>query len=221
MPARKRPRPRSLLWDNDGVLVDTEHLFFRATCETLEGYGVTVTRELYVDYTMRHGRSLFELVARRGVGDDEIRNIRARRDDRYTQLLREGVQVLPGVREALASLAGRLPMAVVTASGREHFELIHEPLGLLRHFDFVLTDGDYARHKPEPDPYLTAARRLGLDPAECIAVEDSERGLRAAVAAGMRCWVVPSGLSEGGDFSDADRVLESASEIPNALAREA
>ena len=57
---------RALLWDNDGVLVDTEPLFFRATCEILEGTGISVSRELYVDYAMRHGRSLFELVAERG-----------------------------------------------------------------------------------------------------------------------------------------------------------
>jgi HAD superfamily hydrolase (TIGR01509 family) len=209
------------LWDNDGVLVDTEHLFFRATSEIFGGSGIEVTRELYVDYAMRHGRSLFELMAARGVGEEEIRRIRSRRDDRYTQLLREGVEVMPGVRETLASLQGQLPMAIVTASGREHFELIHAGLGLLRHFEFVLAAGDYARHKPEPDPYLAAARRLGLDPSDCIAVEDSERGLRAAVAAGMRCLVVPSGFSAGGDFSAADRVLDSASDIPNVLAGKA
>ena len=218
---RKPARARALLWDNDGVLVDTEHLFFRATSEIFGGSGIEVTRELYVDYAMRHGRSLFELMAARGVGEEEIRRIRSRRDDRYTQLLREGVEVMPGVRETLASLQGQLPMAIVTASGREHFELIHAELGLLRHFEFVLAAGDYARHKPEPDPYLAAARRLGLDPSDCIAVEDSERGLRAAVAAGMRCLVVPSGFSVGGDFSAADRVLDSASDIPNVLAGKA
>jgi HAD superfamily hydrolase (TIGR01509 family) len=218
---RKQARARALFWDNDGVLVDTEHLFFRATSESFEDAGIEVTRELYVDYAMRHGRSLFELMAERGVGEGEIRRLRSRRDERYTQLLRKGVQVMPGVRATLASLQGQLPMAVVTASGREHFELIHSGLGLLRHFEFVLAAGDYARQKPEPDPYLAAARRLDLDPSDCIAVEDSERGLQAAVAAGMRCWVVPSGFSVGGDFRAAHRVLESASEIPSALEREA
>ena len=57
---------RALLWDNDGVLVDTEHLFFRATCETFSESGISVSQEIYVDYAMRHGRSLFELVAERG-----------------------------------------------------------------------------------------------------------------------------------------------------------
>lgn len=110
-------------------------------------------------------------------------------------------------------------MAIVTASGRDHFEVIHESLGLLDYFDFVLADGDYERHKPEPDPYLAAAERLGIDPGECLVVEDSERGLQSAVAAGMRCLVVPSGFSRGGNFESAHRVLTSASDVPSVLER--
>ena len=209
--------PRAVFWDNDGVLVDTEPLFLRATREHLAPFGLEVSEDLYVDYSMRQGRSLFELLPERS--DDEVRRIRAERDARYLELLREGVRVLEGVREALAHLAGRLPMAIVTASGREHFEEIHRPLGLLPHFDFVLASGDYGRHKPHPDGYLAAAERLSLDPRECVAVEDSERGMQAAVAAGMRCIVIPSGLSRGGDFGPAHQVLESAHDLPAALSR--
>jgi HAD superfamily hydrolase (TIGR01509 family) len=215
-PSRRRPI-RALFWDNDGVLVDTEHLFFQATSEVLARHGVSLTQELYIEYTMRRGRSLFELLAERGSGADRIGHVRAIRDERYAELLRAGVRVLDGVRETLASLQGRLPMAIVTASGREHFDLIHAHSGLLGHFEFVVADGDYARHKPEPDAYLAAAERLGVDPRDCVAVEDSERGLQAAVSAGMRCLVVPSGFSIGGDFQAAECVLESASDVPGAL----
>ncbi len=216
---RRKEPPKALLWDNDGILVDTEPLFFQATLEHLAPHGVTLDEELYVEYVMRRGRSLFELVAERGVGEEEIRRIRARRDDRYAELLRDGVRVLAGVREALAAVHGHIRMAIVTASGREHFEMIHQPLGLLEHFEFVLTEGDYEHHKPHPDPYLTAARRLGLDPTECMAVEDSERGLQAAVAAGMRCLVVPGAFSADCDFSAAHEILSHAGEIPLALQR--
>ena len=209
--------PRALLWDNDGVLVDTEPLFFQATREALSGFGVRLREDIYVDFALRHGRSLFDLIAERGVDEDEIQRTRLRRDGRYMELLRQGVTVLDGVRESLAALDGLLPMAIVTGSGRAHFEMIHEPLGLLPHFEFVLADGDYANHKPEPDPYLAAANRFGLDPSECLVVEDSERGLQSAVSAGMRCVVVPSLLSRGGDFRAAHRVLESARDVPSVL----
>lgn len=210
-------RPRALLWDNDGVLVDTEPLFFQATREVLADFGVVLREDVYVDFALRRGHSLFDLIAERGVSREEIRRTREVRDARYMDLLRAGVTVLDGVRETLSELSGRLPMAIVTASGRAHFETIHEPLGLLEHFDFVLAKGDYPRKKPAPDPYLAAAERLGLHPGECLVVEDSERGLQAAVAAGMRCLVVPSGLSRGGDFGAAHRVLASAREVPAAL----
>jgi beta-phosphoglucomutase-like phosphatase (HAD superfamily) len=78
---------------------------------------------------------------------------------------------------------------------------------LLPHFELVLVQGDYARSKPEPDPYLRAVERLGVPAARCLVIEDSERGLRSARAAGLRCWVIPSALTAGGRFDDADAVL--------------
>jgi HAD superfamily hydrolase (TIGR01509 family) len=212
-----RRAPKAVFWDNDGVLVDTEPLFLQATREHLGPYGVEISEALYVDFSMRQGRSLFELIAARGASEEEIARVRAERDARYMALIEAGVRVIEGVREALEALAGRQPMAIVTASGREHFERIHEPLGLLGHFDFVLASGDYENHKPHPDGYLAAARRLGLDPEDCLAVEDSERGLQAATAAGMPCVVVPGRLSRGGDFRAAQRVLDNVRELPGLL----
>ncbi len=212
------PQPRAIFWDNDGVLVDTEPLFLQASREHLATYGIDVSEELYVDFCMRRGHSLFDLIEQQGVSPQEVLRVRNARDARYMDLLSVGVEVIGGVREALAALRGRAPMAIVTASGREHFEAIHRPLGLLSHFEFVLASGDYENHKPHPDPYLAAARRIGAEPGDCVAIEDSERGLQAALAAGMRCLVVPSGLSLGGDFHGAQRVLGSARELPGAIA---
>ncbi len=100
--------PRALLWDNDGVLVDTEPLFFQATREALSGFGVRLREDIYVDFALRHGRSLFDLIAERGVDEDEIQRTRLRRDGRYMELLRQGVTVLDGVRESLAALEDSL-----------------------------------------------------------------------------------------------------------------
>ena len=80
---------------------------------------------------------------------------------------------------------------------------------MLAHFELVLLQGDYPRAKPEPDPYLRAVERLGVPGDRCLVIEDSERGLRAAKAAGLRCWVIPSDLTAGGAFETADAVLAS------------
>lgn len=108
-------------------------------------------------------------------------------------------------------------MAIVTSSQREPFDCIHRRGGILRHFELVLTREAYARSKPDPEPYLTALSRLGLPADECLVIEDSERGLRAAKAAGLRCWVVPSALTRGSRFEAADRVLADLNELRAAL----
>jgi HAD superfamily hydrolase (TIGR01509 family) len=115
--------------------------------------------------------------------------------------------VIPGVADIVPELARRYRLAIVTSSEPGPFARTHARTGLLEHFELVLAQGDYARAKPEPDPYLRAVERLGLDPDRCLVIEDSERGLRAAKAAGLRCWVIPSRLTAGGRFDAADAVL--------------
>jgi len=199
----------AVLFDNDGVLVDTEPLFLRATEEILASVGVAVDAEVYRQVCLVRGASIFDLASERGHSTAEILALRARRDARYGDLIDEGVDVLPGVRSTLARLHRRRPLAIVTSSGRDHFAQIHRQTGLLDHFEFALTDGDYARHKPHPDPYLAAAARLGVRPERCLVLEDTERGLAAAVAAGMRCIAIPQPLSRTSDFARAEHVLES------------
>jgi HAD superfamily hydrolase (TIGR01509 family) len=104
-------------------------------------------------------------------------------------------------------------MGVVTSYRREHFEIIHSETGLLQFFDFVFTREDYTKSKPDPDPFLTAVIQSRLQPAECIIVEDLERGLAAAMSAGIRCLVAPNALTRGNNFSGAYRVLESVNGV--------
>lgn len=202
---------RAVLWDNDGVLVDTERLYLEATRGVLAEAGLEIDAATYRRVSLVEGRSLFDLLAERGRhGPRDLDGLRDERNRRYDALLAAGVRVLDGVRDALDALHGRVPMAIVSSSRPDHFETLHAGTGLLEYFDFWLTSGDYARHKPHPDPYLAGAERIGVDPGECVAIEDTERGLRAASAAGMRCVVIPHELSAGGDFSSAWRVLDSA-----------
>lgn len=207
---------RAILWDNDGVLVDTEELYYRATREALVGLGVELDLAAYVEVSLRRGRSCFDLALERGVGAARVDAARLSRNARYEELLRAGVPLIDGVAEALHALRGLARMAVVTSTRREHFALVHSRTGtdIRGAFEFVLTKGDYARSKPDPEPYLAAAARLGVAPADCLVVEDSERGLASAMRAGMRCVVIPRGLSAGGDFAAAYRVLERIGELP-------
>lgn len=207
---------KAIFFDNDGVLVDTEHLYYQATRAILAEIGADVSEEQFIDISLRRGRSIFDLVSDR-LDPPAIDTMRRRRNERYGTLLAAGVPPLDGIPEVLTALHGRARLAVVTSSNPEHFDAIHAGTGLLRFFEFAITNRDYARSKPHPDPYLTALERTGVAAAEAIAIEDSERGLAAARAAGLRCIVVPRGLTRGGRFDGAHRVLADTRDIVAAV----
>ena len=198
----------AILFDNDGVLVDTEHLYFRANQEALAGVGIDLDAAAYVELFLREGRGAWHLARERGIGPADIDALRAARDRRYSDMVAGADVLIPGVADIVPALARRYRLAIVTSSEPGPFARTHARTGLLAHFELVLAQGDYARSKPEPDPYLRAVERLGVAPDRCLVIEDSERGLRAAKAAGLCCWVIPSGLTATGCFDAADAVLD-------------
>jgi len=152
--------------------------------------------------------------------EHSVQRHRVERNALYQEFLRSQPIEIAGVEEVLAELAPRHRMAIVTTARRSDFELIHAERDLLGHFEFVLTVDDYARSKPHPDPYLAALARLGAEPHETIAIEDSTRGLKSARAAGIPCVVIRSSLTASEEFPEAWRVVDSISEIPRVLVGE-
>lgn len=124
---------------------------------------------------------------------------------------------IPGVEEVLAKLAEDYSMAIVTTAKREDFELIHRSRSIVRYMDFVLTNGDYERSKPAPDPYFTALERFGASAEAAVVVEDSSRGLRSAIAAGIDCVVVDNEFVRSQDFFGARARIGSLGELPDLL----
>jgi HAD superfamily hydrolase (TIGR01509 family) len=207
----------AILWDHDGVLVDTERLYFQATRETLGRVGIELTVEQYRQLLLVEGRGAWHLAAERGLGTVEIDRLRAARDDLYQDLLLRGDVLVPGSLALLERLRPRYRMAVVTSSRRVHFDTIHARTGLRELVELVLTREDYDRCKPDPEPYLRAVERLAVPAAQCVAIEDSERGLRSARAAGLRCWIVWSELTAGLAFERAERRFPGLAELGEVL----
>jgi HAD superfamily hydrolase (TIGR01509 family) len=200
---------KAILWDNDGVLVDTEGLYFETTREAMAELGIELSEAEFVEYSLSRGISVFDLAHERGHDGLVIEHARGRRNARYSDRLRGGVELIAGVADALAELHRVARMAVVTSSQPDNFALQHARTGIRDRFELVLTGADFTRFKPDPEPYLLAASRLGVAPEDCLVIEDSERGVVSAARAGMRCIAIPRGLSRAGDFASAWRVLES------------
>ena len=205
-----------VLWDHDGVIVDTEPWFFEATRATLEDLGVDVSHEQWLRYQSR-GQGLVRLVRESSAPDTDLAEIRSRRDDRYDELLRRNDVLIDGALDTLERVAEQRRMALVTTSLRRFVDQLHGDSSVLDHFDFVITAEDCERHKPHPEPYMRAMKLLGASPSHCVAVEDSPRGLTAAVAAGLRCVVVRSRFMQGSDFPGAHAVLDDIRELPSRL----
>ena len=206
-----------ILWDHDGVLVDTEYWYFRSTQRALAEMGVHFDRDEYMEF-MPRGQTMWDLARQRGISEDVITFHRNNRDRYYQDHLRTEDIEIPGVVEVLKELAQPFSMAIVTTAKKVDFELIHRDRTIVSYMDFVLTNGDYTRSKPAPDPYLKALERFEAQPEEAIVIEDSERGLRSAVAAGIECVVIENAFTQSQDFSRATCVLPSIRDLPTLLA---
>jgi HAD superfamily hydrolase (TIGR01509 family) len=208
---------KAIFWDNDGVLVDTERLYFLATQHTLESAGITLTQEMYVELFLIQGRGAWHLAEEKGLTKAEVNHLRDRRNAEYISLLNTQTKVIHGVNEVLSKLYGKYIFGVVTSSRRKHFDLIHRSTGLMKYFTFALTCEDYIKFKPDPEPYLTAIQKTGLNENECISVEDSERGLSSATSAGLKCFIIPNELTRTNSFLKAHKVLKSILDLPAEL----
>ncbi len=205
-----------ILFDHDGVLVDTERWFFAASKRALAELGLELDLTRHLG-KMTVGTSTWDLARAAGVDEATIDRQRARRDRYYQEYLRTEDIEIPGVEQALRELSTHYGMAIVTTARRADFDLIHRDRNLVQHMDFVLAREDYDRAKPEPEPYLAALTRFGGCPEEALVVEDSERGLRSAVAAGIECAVVHNEFTRTHDFSRATHRIASLSELPALL----
>jgi beta-phosphoglucomutase len=177
-------RVRGIIFDFDGVLVDSEPIRFKAGAQALEEIGVSLTWERFL--TVWLGRTdqagLRDILGERY--ETDVRRVVARRNALYEERLDEVPPYADAVR-CLKRLPEGIRLAVATGSRRIELERILHRLGWSQRFHALVAAEDYRNAKPAPDPFLTAARRMDLPPASCLVVEDSPFGVAAAQAAGM------------------------------------
>ncbi len=182
----------AVVFDMDGTLLDTESVFREVVFAVCGGLGFAMTDEVHLSMVgSSHEATNKLLVEAYGVSfpyavfEDQCREM-------FRHRMAETVPVKEGVVEILGELHRRgIPAAVATSSRSTHALGHLGRAGLLELFETVVTRDDVENPKPHPEPYLTAARRLGMTPRHCLAVEDSHSGVRAAHAAGMQTVMVP------------------------------
>ena len=211
---------RAVLFDFDGILVDTEWAIYSAWRRTFEEHGHLLPLEIYTrcigsDFATWSPKSHLEELTGNAF---DWHDLDARRQQEIVSEL-EGSKAMAGINDMLDVIKARaISSAVVSSSSHHWVDGWLEQIGLIQHFETIVCRGDAPRIKPAPDLYLEAARRLKLDPADCLVIEDSLNGIHSAKAAGMAAWAIPNRVTAGLDFSPADRVFESLTECAAALA---
>ncbi|XVV14870.1 HAD family hydrolase [Actinoplanes sp. CA-131856] len=205
-----------VLFDHDGVLVDTESWYFKAGERALADIGLTLDKDRYLR-DMSQGQGTWAQARAAGVDEPAISRLRAVRDRYYQDHLRTEAIEIEGVTEVLADLSRHVRMAIVTTAKRADFDLIHEKRRIRQFMDFVLVREDYERSKPHPEPYLTALKRFGAAAEEALVIEDSSRGLNSAVAAGIDCAVVHNDFTKSQDFTRARHRVDTLSELKDIV----
>lgn len=206
---------KGVLFDMDGVVLDTEKLYARFWMEAARALGYPMTYEQALGMRSLSGpmgQAKLESYFGPGVSRAVIRDKRVELMDAY--VAEHGVEPKPGIYELLDFLQEReIPAAITTSSPRERVERYLGPLGLLDRFDKICTGYEVKQGKPAPDIYIYGAQCLGLHPEECLAIEDSPAGVESAFRAGCMAVLVPD--LDGSDdamrqmlFAEADSLLD-------------
>jgi HAD superfamily hydrolase (TIGR01509 family) len=173
------------LFDCDGTIVDSMPLHYVAWKKALGEWNVDFEERLFYAWggmpVVEIIRSLNEM---HGV-NMPVEETHHRKEGLYYEMLGD-LKAVPEVLEHVHASHGTIPFAVVSGSTRESVVKSLEILGILDKFDTLVCAGDYAKGKPDPEPFLLAAERLGIDPARCLVFEDTEMGIQSATAAGMK-----------------------------------
>jgi HAD superfamily hydrolase (TIGR01509 family) len=208
---------KGVLFDMDGVLLDSEEFITRAGILMFKEKGFDVKESDFKPFTgMGENRFLGGVAEKYGIPFDTVRD-KARTYAIYEQISHGHLKPLPGVREFIEKCRQKkLKLAVATSADEVKMRINLLETGLSEKLFDVLVNGLEVQHKkPHPEIYLLAAKRLGLDPAGCLVTEDAISGMKAAKAAGCRCLAITSSFSAAA-FNEADWIAKDLSEAPEA-----
>ena len=215
--------PVAVIFDFDGIIVDTEPLHYQAFQEILIPMGIGYSWEDYLLYYIGYDdRDAFRktfLSTGRILANGELDALIEEKGALFQRIIASGVKPYPGVVELLHSIAGNLPLGLCSGALPSDVEPILENLGLADTFDIMVTAADVQASKPDPESYALAVTRLisafpvkGITPGNCLAIEDTPAGIASARGAGLKVMAVTNSYPEE-ELAGADRIVASLADI--------
>ncbi len=186
-----RSKAKAVIWDMDGVIADTAPYHLKAWQEVFQKRGVEFTEE---DFRHTFGQRN-DTIIRNTLGEEtpqsEIDDIAREKERNFRKVVRQNIKPLPGAIKLIKLLKEReFKMALASSAPIENIRLLTKGLGINKWFQSIICDKDVTEGKPSPQGFLLAAQRLGVEPKNCIVIEDAVAGITAAKRAGMHCLAI-------------------------------
>jgi beta-phosphoglucomutase len=202
-----------IIFDMDGVIVDTAAYHFEAFARLGEEAGFNITEEQFRITFGWHNADIFPYLYGRPVPDEELARMAGRKESIFQQAIRGKVTALPGVSELVPALkAAGFHLAIGSSTPRANVDLILGELGFQPFFEAIASGEDVIKGKPDPQVFLLAAERLGVPPERCVVIEDAVAGVQAALNAGMKALAVTTNHSSEA-LRHAHRVVDRLTEV--------
>jgi beta-phosphoglucomutase family hydrolase len=209
-------QPEAIIFDMDGLMIDSEGKQSVAIEKMLREHGeepVYKTTGVVQIVGMRAKDNIAKLKEKHNL-KPSVDDLHKRKNEIYRESLSEGVDVMPGLIELTADLAkAPVKKALASSSSMADIQVVLRHLELESYFDVIVSGQEVEAGKPAPDIFLKAAKRLDVEPGECVVLEDSGVGVQAAKAAGMTAIAVPNRYTEDHDFDTANLVVSSLAEL--------
>lgn len=186
--------PQAVLWDMDGILIDTHHYHFCAWKEVLSGYGIELDQAMFKEIFGIKNRLIIDKLFKRGNDLSFIREIETKKENLFRKLIQGKAALLPGVQEWLVKFRNlKLLQAVASSAPSENVDFLLYENGIQEFFSAIV-NADGLPSKPDPAIFLKAASLLDVEPQRCVVIEDAISGIQAALSANMKCIAVANSL---------------------------
>ena len=203
----------AVLWDMDGVIVDSGLYHMRSWQETFHETGITFTEENFKHVFGMRNDEIIRSMLGKNFTQEKFEMIAKAKEIAFRRLIKGSVKELPGAKTLLEVIHKvGFVQGLVSSTPRENIDLITNELGIKHYFQEIISGYDVTEGKPSPQGYLLAARRLGVKPDSCVVIEDAVAGVKAAKNGGMRCIAVTN-THPAASLVDADLIVSSLNEV--------
>ena len=210
---------KAVIFDLDGVILDDEHLHFKAHKAALATVGIRLTQKIYLKYGLAVGHKvLYPFLSKRSHKRLNVEKVHQLKTKIFLELIKQA-KPRENINKVVKELSKKYPLAIASTAKKSVINTILKKFKIRKYFKTVISTDDIRKSKPFPDIYFKAARKLKVNPKDCLVIEDSQSGLTAAKAAHMKVIAFPTLFTKTQNFSQADSIVYSASGLQKEISK--